>query len=81
MERKSEEERKAIIELLKRCADDESAVDELQKIVDEGEGVKYAAETMQAYIARALHLLSKYPDSPYRTSLMSLCAYIAERDK
>ena len=81
MERKSEEERKAIIELLKRCADDENAVDELQKIVDEGEGVKYAAETMQAYIARALHLLSKYPDSPYRTSLMSLCAYIAERDK
>lgn len=81
MERKTEEERKAIVELLKRCDSDEAAVDELQKIVDEGEGTKYAQETMQAYLQRALHLLSKYPDSPYRTSLMELCAYIAERDR
>ena len=81
MERKTEEERKEILELIKRCDKDESAVDALQKIVDEGNGSTLAAQTMQAYIQRALHLLSKYPDTPYRTALMELCAYIAERDR
>ena len=81
MERKTEEERREIIELLKRCKEDEAAVDALQKIVDENQGTELAAKTMQAYLARAMHLLSKYPDSPYRTSLMNLCTYIAERDR
>lgn len=81
MERKTAEERMAIIELVKRCDKEEGAVDELQRIVDEGEGTKYAAQTMQAYIQRALHLLYKYPDSPYRAALIELCAFIAERDR
>ena len=53
MERKSEKERKEILELIKRCDKDESAVDALQKIVDEGNGSALAAQTMQAYIQRA----------------------------
>ena len=81
MECKTEEERKEILELIKRCDKDETAVDALQKIVEEGEGSALAAKTMQAYIQRALHLLSKYADTPYRTALMELCAYIAERDR
>ena len=81
MERKSEEERGEIIDLLKRCGEDDAAVDALQKIVDENQGAELAAKTMQAYLARAMHLLAKYPDSPYRTSLMNLCTYIAERDR
>lgn len=81
MERKSEEERKEILELIKRCDKEESAVDALQKIVDNGNGRELAAQTMQAYIQHALHLLSKYADTPYRTALMELCAYIAERDR
>ena len=81
MERKTEEERKEILELIKRCDKEETAVDALQKIVEEGEGSALAAKTMQAYIQRALHLLSKYADTPYRTALMELCAYIAERDR
>ena len=81
MERKSEQECSEIINLLKRCNEDESAVDALQKIVDENQGAELAAKTMQAYLARAMHLLAKYPDSPYRTALMDLCTYIAERDR
>ena len=81
LERSSEERRKELIDLLRRCHEEESAVDELQRIVTEEEGIKYAAETMHAYIARAMHLLSKYPDTPYRASLMKLCAFIADRDK
>ena len=81
MERKSEKERKEILELIKRCDKEESAVDALQKIVDEGDGSALAAQTMQAYIQRALHLLSKYADTSYRTALTELCAYIAQRDR
>lgn len=81
MERKSEEERRKIVELLKVCDKDETAVDRLQAIVDENGGRELAAQTMQAYLARAMHLLAKYPDTPYRMSLMNLCAYIAERDR
>jgi octaprenyl-diphosphate synthase len=80
MERKSEEECNEIIALLKRCNNDEEAVNKIQQIVDENGGAELAAKTMQAYLARALHLLSKFPDTPYRKSLMDLCTFIAERD-
>lgn len=81
MERKSEQERRQIVDLLKACDKDETAVDKLQAIVDENGGCELAAKTMQAYLARAMHLLAKYPDTPYRMSLMNLCTYIAERDR
>ena len=81
MERKSEQERRQIVDLLKVCDKDETAVDKLQAIVDENGGCELAAKTMQAYLARAMHLLAKYPDTPYRMSLMNLCTYIAERDR
>ena len=81
MERATEEERAEIVALLRRCGEDEEAVDRLHRRVTEGGGMELAAESMHAYIARALHLLSKYPESPFRASLMELCAYIAERDR
>ena len=31
--------------------------------------------------ARAVEMLSDYPDSEYRSALVNLCAYIAERDR
>ena len=81
MERSTEEERSEIIALLKRCAEDETAVDALHERVIAGRGAELAAETMQAYLSRALHLISKYPSSPYQKSLIDMCAFIAERDK
>ncbi|MBQ8493279.1 MAG: polyprenyl synthetase family protein [Alistipes sp.] len=81
MERASEEQRAEIVELLKRCESDEVAVDRLQQIVDDGRGAALASETMHAYISRAMHLLSKYDDTPYREALINLCTFIAERDK
>ena len=32
------------------------------------------------YLSRSA-ILANYADSPYRTALVNLCAYIAERDK
>ena len=80
MERATAEEREEIIALLGRCNEDEAAVDRLQTMVVEGRGLELAAETMHAYIARAMHHLSKYPESPYRTALLELCRFIADRD-
>ena len=81
MERSTPEQREHIIELLKRCDSDDEAVDAIQAIVEQGDGPKYAEQAMQAYLSRALHLLAKYPDTPYRASMMQLCTFIAERDK
>lgn len=81
MERGDDTLREEIIALLKRCDKDEEAVDKLHNIVEEHGGKDYAAQTMQAYIQRAMHLLAKFPDTPYRESLLKLCAFIAERDR
>ena len=68
-------------ELLKRCKDDEAALDQLHNIVLDGGGIERATEVMQAYLSRAMHLVSKYEDTPYRTALIDLCTFVAERDK
>ena len=44
-------------------------------------GLAFAAEVMRSYVARAVEMLSEYDPSEYRTALVNLCAYIAERDR
>ena len=53
----------------------------LQRTVVEEGGLEAAARVMQGYLRRALDLLSTYEDSPARTALANLCAYVAERDR
>ncbi len=74
-------EKLQIIDKLSQCATDDSAVEYIQNIVEVTGGLSLAARTMQTYIDRAVAILSKYEDSPYRTALVNLCAYVAERDK
>ena len=81
MERKTEEERKAIIALIERCDKDNEALDTLHNMVHDEGGIERATETMQAYLSRAMHLVSKYEDTPYRKALLDLCTFVAERDK
>ena len=81
MERKTEEERKAIISLIERCDKDNDALDTLHNMVHDEGGIERATETMQAYLSRAMHLVSKYEDTPYRKALLDLCTFVAERDK
>ena len=81
MERKTEQERKAIIALIERCNDDNEALDTLHNMVHNEGGIERATETMQAYLSRAMHLVSKYEDTPYRKALLDLCTFVAERDK
>ena len=81
MERKTEQEQKAIIALIERCDKDDEALDTLHAMVRDEGGIERATETMQAYLSRALHLVSKYEDTPYRKALIDLCTFVAERDK
>ena len=81
MERKTEQERKAIIALIERCNDDNEALDTLHNMVHDEGGIERATETMQAYLSRAMHLVSKYEDTLYRKALLDLCTFVAERDK
>ena len=81
LERKTEEERKAIIALMERCDKDNEALDTLHNMVLNEGGIERAQQVMQAYLSRAMHLISKYEDTPYRKALLDLCTFVAERDK
>lgn len=81
LEQCSSAERLQLIDKLSQCATDDSAVEYIQNIVEVTGGLSLAARTMQSYIDRAVAILSKYDDSPYRTALINLCAYVADRDK
>ena len=74
-------EKLQLLDKLSQCKDDDSAVDFLQGVVEATGGLAMAARTMQTYIDRATAILATYADSPYRTALVNLCAYIAERDR
>ena len=53
----------------------------LRSTVENEGGLTFAAEVMQGYITRAVEMLADYEDSEYRSALVNLCAYIAERDR
>gem|GEM_PF-4875506 len=73
--------RRELLERLSRCHESDEEVEYLRSTVENEGGLSFAAEVMQGYIARAVEMLSDYPDSEYRSALVNLCAYIAERDR
>ena len=81
LEQCDEAERAEILRRLKMCATDEESVDYIQNIVEATGGAAMAARTMQRYVDRAVAILSQYEDSPYRSALVNLCAYVVERNK
>ena len=80
MERVTDEEREEIKALLRRADSDDEALDKLHNMVVERGGLEAASISLKSYLTRAMHLLHKYPDTPYRASLLDLCTFIAERD-
>lgn len=81
LERASEERRNELIGYLARCHEDDAAVDILRSTVEQEGGLSQAREVMQGYITRAAEMLSDYEESEYRSALVNLCAYVAERDR
>lgn len=81
LERVDAARRAELLERLTRCAVDEQSVEYLQHTVENEGGLAAAAEAMQSYVSRAVELLSEYAPSVYRTALVNLCAYLADRDR
>ena len=81
LDRASAERRADLLGRLARCHEDDSEVEYLRGVVEQEGGLSFAAEVMQGYISRAVGMLSDYEDSEYRSALVNLCAYIAERDR
>ena len=81
LESVSESERKRLIAKLSDIRRHPENVDYLRDAVISGGGLERSTLTMNQYLDRARELLTVYPESPYRRSLLDLCDYIAERDK
>ncbi len=80
LENATPEEKASIEELLAQCNTSPEAITQLQSIVEQRGGIEFSTTVMQAYIERATTILAEYDDTPYRTALMNLCAYITQRD-
>ena len=81
MERCGEQRRREIVELVARCAEQEQCVGQLTAMVVEGGGIEAARCTMESFVQRAMSELAGLEASPFRDSLVALCAYVAERDR
>lgn len=81
LENVGEERRRELLDMLKECRHDPAKAEMLCRTVESEGGIERAREAMKAYLQRAMSVLAEYEPSPYRESLMNLCAYVAERDR
>ena len=81
LDKATPERRAELLGRLAGCREEEESVEYLQNTVENEGGLAFAAEVMRSYVARAVEMLSEYDPSEYRTALVNLCAYIAERDR
>lgn len=75
----SEKERKWLINSVKRHNKDKSRVKEVIAFVKEKGGIDYTILKMKEYHSKALAILEKYPDSPYKESLLTMVNYVIDR--
>ena len=81
LDRASEARRAELLDRLSHCHEDEESVEYLRSTVENEGGLSSAGEVMQSYVTRAVEMLADYEDSEFRSALVNLCAYIAERDR
>jgi len=77
----AEEDRKRIINLIRRHNDKPEKVREVIRFVQQSGGIAYAREKMNAYRSDALGILATFPESPARKSLEDLIFFVTERQK
>lgn len=74
-------ERKWLINSVKNHNKDKKRVKEVIAFVKEKGGIEYTISKMKEYQNKALEILSDYPDSPYKKSLVTMVNYVIERKK
>jgi len=77
----SKKERKWIINSVKNYNTDKVRVKELIQFVKSKGGLEYAVTKMKEYKIKALFILEKNPDSPYKKSLELMVNYVIDRKK
>lgn len=77
----SDKEKKWIINSIKNYNTDKVRVKELIQFVKTKGGLEYAVSKMKEYQEKALTILQKYPDSPYKDSLELMVNYVIDRKK
>ena len=77
----SSEKKKWLINSVKNYNRDKKRVKEVIGFVKETGGLVYATTKMKSYQQKALALLEKYPNSPYKESLVLMVNYVIDRKK
>jgi len=74
-------EKKWLINSVKRYNKDKKRVKDVISFVKKNGGIEYTIKKMKEYQELALDILSTYPDSEYKSSLITLVNYVIEREK
>lgn len=77
----SPQEKKWLIKSIKVHNKDKKRVKEVIRFVQEKGGLAYSETKMHAFKEKALEILDRYPDSPYKASLREMVVYVVERKK
>ena len=74
------EEKKHIIDLMKRHGNDDELVDTVMQFVHNNKGIEYAKCSLNRHIDNAIASLSYFRDSEAKSSLIRIAEYLAIRD-
>lgn len=73
-------EARKIIRMIKRDAS-KQVIKEIAAFVETYGGKRYAMEKAREFCERAMRILDRYPDSPYKQSLISLAEFVTTRER
>ncbi len=74
-------EKRRIINLIKRHHNNPKKVQEVVNFVNTSGGIEYAESKMADYQSKAIDLITKFPNSPTKESLLLLVDYVIHRKK
>jgi len=77
----SKTEKKWLINSVKNHNLDKKRVKEVIQFVKANGGIEYTIRQMKSYQEKALAMLESYPESTYKTSLLTMVNYVIERKK
>jgi octaprenyl-diphosphate synthase len=77
----SKKERKWLINSVKNHNKNKVRVKEVIEFVKENGGIEYTETKMKEYQEAAMRILDTYPESPYKTSLLTMVNYVIDREK
>jgi octaprenyl-diphosphate synthase len=75
----SKKEKSWIINSIKKYNKDKVRVKEVITFVKENGGIEYTTSKMNDYKNKALAILENFPESPYKSSLLKMIDFVAER--